>query len=168
MSNNRTLAKFKTEMKSLKNRMRFNIHERMLRTCGEIADNMRAAAPTDEGALARSVRVQDNTRQTSVNGFTFDQKVSVKIKGGGPLTLRRSAGGQVYDYAAAIEFGNERSKAQPFFYPTWRRYRQPAHRAIIETAEEALRGNREIAARRASGFTGSSRHEGVVIGKQHG
>lgn len=161
MSNNRSLAKFKTDMLNVQNQLRVSVRYRMVAICEEIAENMRAAAPTDEGNLAQSVRVVDITRDSAGSS-----DIAVKIKGGGRMTTRRSPNGQTYDYAAAIEFGNERSVAQPFFYPTWRRYNagNSVSRKIAETAKEALAGNKNVVSRRGSPQFGSLGGQGIITG----
>lgn len=140
---NPSVAKFKSEMKAIQNKLRYDVHKRLLKTAEEIAENMRNAAPKDEGNLAASIRVKDISKVTYATA-----RLAVKVLGGGPRTLRRSGrSGQVYDYALAIEFGNREHRAQPFFYPTYRRYRSPFPESFRETVEQSIKSNQQ----RASG-----------------
>lgn len=159
---NQSVAQFRTAMKNIRNQVRAGVRESFLLTAEEIAANMRDAAPKGEGNLAASVRVIDNTRQTSGSST-----VSVFIRGGGALTMRKSAEtGRAFDYSHAIEFGTEKMQAEPFFYPTWRRYRGYATRRTAESVEEAIERNREVVASRQRPPFNTTRRQGVVTGKQ--
>lgn len=137
---NPSVAKFKTKMLELREQMRYNTHERLIAMGEEIAENMANAAPKDVGTLAASVRVLDISKVTYGSA-----RLAIKIKAGGPTTLRRSAkSGNVYDYAHAIEFGNREHTAQPFFYPTYRRYRSAWPDKFQETVEETLQKGRVL------------------------
>lgn len=160
MAYNPSLAKFTTRMKTLKEQMRHNYHQRVLATAQEIADNMRAAAPKDKGVLADSVRVIDNSRIGRSSA-----RISVKVKAGGPTTVRRSASGEVYDYSAAVEFGTQEMQAEPFFYNTFRRYRAPFLDQAAETLEETIERNEKIRTYSGGDRVGG-RHQNVVVGKQ--
>jgi HK97 gp10 family phage protein len=164
MPYNPSLAKFKTTMKNIRNQLRVNVHQAMLNTAQEIADNMKAAAPKDKGVLADSVRVQDNTRIGPASS-----RLSVKIKAGGAMTRRRNAqSGEVYDYSAAVEFGTQDMAPEPFFYNTFRRYRSAWPDTAAETLEQTIEQNRKILDERAgaAGRNTGGRHKNVVVGKQ--
>jgi HK97 gp10 family phage protein len=92
----------------------------------KLAAAMRAAAPRaeeDGGELRRSIRV-------STTG-----KLAVTIRAGGRLTTTPSG----YDYSLAIEFGNEKSSAQPFFWPSYRAGRNAVIAAIHTSFRNALK-----------------------------
>lgn len=134
-----SVAKFKSEMKEVRNQLRYDVHTRLLLIAREIAENMSNAAPKDQGNLGASVRVVDISKVTEVSA-----RLAVKVKGGGPKTLRRSSrSGRVYDYALAIEFGNSEHKPQPFFYVTFRRYRAPFPDTFRETVEQSIKSNNQ-------------------------
>lgn len=163
MAYNPSLAKFKKDMTSIRARLRVDARQAMLNIAEEVAENMRSAAPKDEGSLAESVRVVDVSKS-----FANRTTLSVKILAGGPLTLRRNRkSGEVYDYAMANEFGTREMQAQPFFYNTFRRYQQIFPGQMAETLKESIEANNAIVARRASGVAGpsgrASRKGGVVI-----
>jgi HK97 gp10 family phage protein len=61
------------------------------------------------GALKHSVRIVPGKKDTIV-----------RVVAGGELTLRPSISGTPYDYARGDEFGTQKMRAQPFFFPTYR------------------------------------------------
>lgn len=163
MPYNPSLAKFKTEMHSIREQMRYNVHQRLLATGREIAENMKAAAPKDTGAVADSVRVEDVSRIGPASS-----SYSVKIKAGGPKTMRRSSkSGEVYDYSAAVEFGTQDMQPEPFFYNTFRRYRSHWPNQIAETFEQTLQRNQKILDQRSGdqGRHTGGRHQNVAVSK---
>jgi HK97 gp10 family phage protein len=58
--------------------------------------------------LANSIRKEPGRKETVV----------VVRAGGATTTVQH--GGRPYDYARAVEFGTEKTPAQPFFFPTYR------------------------------------------------
>lgn len=163
MAYNPSLAKFKTEMHSIKEQMRYNVHQRLLATGREIAENMKAAAPKLEGALAESVRVEDVSQIGPASS-----RFSIKIKAGGAATMRRNTkSGEIYDYSAAVEFGTQDMQAEPFFYNTFRRYRSHWPNQVAETIEQTLQRNQKILDQRSGdqGRHTGGRHQNVAVSK---
>lgn len=87
-------------------------------------------APTDEGKLRESVRIE--------RGQFGDR---FYVKAGGPTTTRpvREGVSATYDYANAVEFGTQKKKAEPFFYPTYRANRAQMKRSIQNVIRKAAR-----------------------------
>jgi HK97 gp10 family phage protein len=88
-----------------------------------------AAAPVDEGDLRGSVRVE--------RGRFGDR---FYVKAGGPKTTKPVRSGQTatYDAANAVEFGTQKMKARPFFYPTYRANRKYIRHGIEHEIRKAV------------------------------
>lgn len=96
-----------------------------------LSEAQRDAAPQGEtGNLRASCRVEDGRNE-----------LEVVVLAGGPLTTKevRIGSGEPYDYALAVEFGNARVGAQPFFFPIYRRMRRGIEGAINKAMEQALK-----------------------------
>jgi HK97 gp10 family phage protein len=97
-----------------------------------IASEIKSLAPVDDGsdtpgALKESVRVEAGEKK--------GRKV-VLIKAGGTAT--KDNGKRPYDHARANEFGTEKMKAQPFFFPVWRARRKEARKIIKAAVKRAV------------------------------
>lgn len=57
----------------------------------------------------------------------------------GDLSLSIFAGGPDAPYAFHVEFGTSKMPAEPFFYPSYRRYRKPMKSAAIRAANKGLK-----------------------------
>lgn len=79
--------------------------------------------------LLESIRVEDGKRP-----------LSVLVKAGGPLTTKevRAGSGIAYDYSLANEFGTQKMKAQPFFWPTYRLMKKRIRSALSRKARKAI------------------------------
>lgn len=159
MSYNPSLAKFKNEMRSIRERVRVDARKAARNQAEEIAQNMREVAAKDEGGLAESVRVIDVSK-------TFGNRVQITmmIRGGGRLTLRRNQkSGELYDYAVANEFGTREMRAQPFFYSTFRRYQSLWPETMAETVQESIAKNNEMLAQHEAGpSSGTQSGYGII------
>lgn len=95
-----------------------------------LGQEIASKAPTDEGALRASVRVERGKR-----GDRF------YVKAGGAKTTRPVREGQsaTYDYANAVEFGTRKKPARPFFYPTYRANRKYIRHGIEHELRKAAR-----------------------------
>lgn len=73
----------------------------------QVAERIREAAPRRTGALAASVRVERE-----------GDRVTIKAGGTADTTKAGRAGSQdaIFDEAVAMEYGNSRTRAEPFFY----------------------------------------------------
>lgn len=65
-----------------------------------------------------------------------DEK-SLYVKAGGPTTTKTSANGKAYDHALAKEFGTRHQKAEPFFFPTYQRWKPGARKRLIARLRRA-------------------------------
>lgn len=94
-----------------------------------LSEQMKQAAPVDEGDLRASNRVERGRR-----GDRF------YVKAGGPKTTKPVRKGQsaTYDAANAIEFGTGKMKARPFFYPTYRRNKASMRKAMEHEIKKAV------------------------------
>jgi HK97 gp10 family phage protein len=95
-----------------------------------LADAIRAVAPVKTGRLRDSIRVYRTRKELRfvvtakatreyVRNVRYEREVAVG-SGDTQGIARGSTAGVTYDYAVAVEFGNERAPAQPFFYNTAR------------------------------------------------
>jgi HK97 gp10 family phage protein len=81
---------------------------------------MQAVVPHGKtGKLAATIRVQPTSKPTVV-----------RVMAGGASTTVQDGIGQPYDYARAVEFGTQRTPAQPFFFPTFRLMRKKMRNAM--------------------------------------
>jgi HK97 gp10 family phage protein len=67
-------------------------------------------AGVQPGALKHSVRVVPDRSKDTI----------VRVVAGGQQTIRPSVSSTPYDYARADEFGTQKMRAHPFFFPTYR------------------------------------------------
>jgi hypothetical protein len=153
MGNNPSVRRFRTDMLNLSKDVGKSFHEEALAQADELIGNMRSAIDHNvSGHLAQSLRKQDVTNQN---------KISVLVRAGGHLTMRREASG-VHDYSLDEEFGNVREAPRPFFYSTFRFYQRAGVERFRETLDQAIEENNRQRATRAESFyqLGS----GVTIG----
>ncbi len=128
----------------------------------ELIENMRDVAPKDTGTMARTIRKRDVTKGSEGPGQL--QEVSVLVICGGPPTTRRTKAGTVYDYSLATEFGTQKEPPEPFFYSTFRKYRNFGNELFAETVSEAVEENNQLRAARSDGAAGyMSNFRGAVI-----
>lgn len=146
MGNNASVKRFKTDMKDLANRAKFNMHKEVLAQADELAGNIRRAIEHSvTGHLAESVRTQDVTNSD-------ETRISVLVRAGGRLTTKYSAAGP-FDYALAEEFGTTKEEPRPFFYSNVRLYRANGLDAFRETFEQTIAENNRLRASRAYNYS---------------
>lgn len=149
---NPTVQRFKTDMLDLVNRAKQDLHQTLVLQAQELAQNIKQAAPKRTGHLADSVRVRDIS--------TLDgSKLSVLVIAGGPKTIRRTKSGHSYDYAVGTEFGTHKEKAEPFFFSSYRLYKNGGMHRIEETVQQIVDRNNYMRAARSEWVT-----EGVSFG----
>lgn len=106
----------------------------MLTQAGLIAAEIKRVAPVDAtsehpGELKASVRI--------IEGKGDKKKAFVvKIAAG---DIKTKAGGKGFNYPRGVEFGTQKSPAQPFFWPIWRLRRKGARVAVRKAAVAAVR-----------------------------
>jgi HK97 gp10 family phage protein len=146
-------ARLKRVLAALSRNARQEIDREIEAQAIRIVAAMKARAPVGTGQLRNSVRYTkrslrvsilaggEPTRKASTGGVvrSFVQGVRDGLRG---RSTRRAAKGTAYDYAFANEFGTQNMRAQPFFYPTWRRNRNMAQRAIRAAVKKAVQNVR--------------------------
>lgn len=106
-------ARFLKAMQALPVQVRKELKTAIQKSANELADAQRRLAPVDDGELKKSIKVEYGTRKGR-GGAT--------VAGDPELTATVSAGDKDAFYAPFVEFGTSQpgSKAQPFFFPTYR------------------------------------------------
>ena len=94
----------------------------------EMMMRMRYLAPTDDGDLQASIRVEDGPRELSATVTAGGERTTR------PVRMAEKGNAPEYDYALGQEYGTEDMPAQPFFWPsvntTKKRVRRRIDRAI--------------------------------------
>jgi len=174
-SGNPTVKRFKTDMINFRNQLLGSFEDNLNRQADELMQNMRGSVPVDTGNLKRSIRKRTITRK-----FGNRARVSILVMAGGPMTTvryggrasyardvqigsgdtagiaRGGSGGVTYDYSLGIEFGTVDMKAEPFFYPTARRYQQAGRQSAAETLEKAIEENNRLREQRSDHYSRQS------------
>ncbi|AZO77487.1 MULTISPECIES: HK97-gp10 family putative phage morphogenesis protein [unclassified Bosea (in: a-proteobacteria)] len=88
-----------------------------------LAEAMKQVVPVDTGKTKGTIRVERGKR-----GDRF------YVKAGGPAT---TDGG--FDTATASEWGTQKEKAKPWFYPTWRRNKKQIRAGLDHEIKKAVR-----------------------------
>lgn len=103
-----------------------------LKSATEMVDTAKRLVPVEEGDLAQSIRMSPGPRPTSF-----------AVEAGGATTTKRVRAGTdaEYDYALAQEFGTQKMRARPFFWPAYRimrrKFKGRAARAINQAVKKA-------------------------------
>ncbi len=146
-SNNPSVRRFRTDMKDLVNKAKYNFHQETLAMADELIGNMeRAIEHNVTGHLKQSLRKKDITQK-----YGNRQVISVLVMAGGPLTTKYTALGG-FDYAQAEEFGTTKETPHPFFYGTFRLYQRDGLAQYRETLDQTIAENNRQRASRASGY----------------
>jgi HK97 gp10 family phage protein len=75
----------------------------------DLAQAIQAVVPVHEGTLKTTVHIVPGKKDTIV-----------RIVAGGQKTVRPAISSKPYDYARADEFGTQKMRAKPFFFPSYR------------------------------------------------
>jgi hypothetical protein len=147
-------------MLDLVNRAKQNFHETLLLQANELAGNIKAAAPVRTGALRDSVRVKD----VSTSDGT---KLSALVIAGGPKTTKRESSGP-HDYSVTTEYGSVKEAPEPFFFSTFRLYKQQGLEQFKETLDQTIDENNRVRALRGQNYNNSSAtvsvgHRGAIV-----
>lgn len=100
---------------------RAEIHAALEKSASELAATATSLAPKKTGALAASIGYTfgeykpDNANVRGIKTFGADNGV-----GDPDLTVTVHVGDAKAFYAAFVEFGTQKSSAQPFFFPAYR------------------------------------------------
>jgi HK97 gp10 family phage protein len=154
MTYNPSVARFKKDMLDIVNRAKQDYRKTLVKQAEELAENIREAAPKRTGTLRQSVRVRDISTET---------KVSVLVFAGGPLTTKRTAN-TVYDYAVGTEFGTQKENPEPYFYNTYRLYKNEGLAQIHETFDQVIEQNNQMRAARSEGLISYGSYTGGKAG----
>lgn len=130
---NRSLLRFKQLMKEIPEHLRQSLPEEVRSGAEMLASAMRKTVPTgDDGAheLRDSIRVEDG-----------EHSLKFFVKAGGALTTHPVEKGKsrFYDRANAVEFGTEKMRATPFFWPTYRLLKRKVRGRVNSGAKRALK-----------------------------
>lgn len=160
MGNNPSVRQFRTDMQDIVNRAKHNFHQTLLLQANELAGNIKAAAPVLTGALRDSVRVRD----VSTSDGT---KLSVLVIAGGPKTTKRENSGP-HDYSVTTEYGSVKESPEPFFFSTFRLYKQAGLDQFKQTLDETVEDNNRVRELRSQNYnnasaTVSAGYRGAVI-----
>ncbi|RQP05296.1 MAG: hypothetical protein D1H97_13545 [Paracoccus sp. BP8] len=101
----------------------------------QVASAMRYLAPREDGALIRSIRVEDaETIATSRGERGF---IGVVVKAGDDTTIVTSHTGARFQNAKLQEHGTKNMAANPYFNPAWRANRARVRSAISRAIRKA-------------------------------
>jgi HK97 gp10 family phage protein len=91
---------------------------------------MRGAVPVEHGALRNSIRMEVD-----------DSIFRITVMAGGKATTRPVRAGTTvtFDYALAQEYGTERMKENPFFWPMYRLLKKSRRRAVKAAMTRAIK-----------------------------
>jgi len=146
MASVRGVKRLQKRLERLGSESKQNIAKASLKAANRIVDDMKRAAPIDDGDLRDSIRAQPGKRRArdgTLMNADFNQ-TSVAV----------TAGDKTAFYAPFVEFGTAayvaggRFKgaqvparpAQPFFYPVWRGAQKKALGTVRRALNKALRG----------------------------
>lgn len=107
---NESLERLKKRLLALPRAAKKAAREAVFEEAFQLANLQRRVVPVESGALRDSIRVEDGKHDLQ----------AVVLAGGKTTTVAARSGQGKYDYANAVEFGNSESKAQPFFFPSYR------------------------------------------------
>lgn len=100
-----------------------------------VASAMRYLAPREDGALIRSIRVEDASQiNTSGGDHGF---IGVVVKAGDETTIVTNDTGARFQNAKLQEHGTKNMPANPFFNPAWRANRSRVRSAISRAIRKA-------------------------------
>ncbi|WGR61544.1 hypothetical protein E3U26_04240 [Paracoccus ferrooxidans] len=101
----------------------------------QVASAMRYLAPREDGALIRSIRVEDAaTIATSRGERGF---IGVVVKAGDDTTIVTNHTGARFQNAKLQEHGTKNMPANPYFNPAWRANRARVRSAISRAIRKA-------------------------------
>ncbi len=131
-SRNLSVKQFQDLMANLPKKVAEELQDAPFSEGERLADTMRKVVPQGidhRRELLESIRVEEGRKP-----------LQVFVKAGGPLTTKevRKGSGVSYDYALANEFGTQKMRAQPFFWPTYRLMKKRIRAAIAKKARKAI------------------------------
>lgn len=146
MARNASVERLKARLARVPAAARAAIDAEIEKQAGQIVTNMRLKAPVGTGTLRRSIGWKKGVMRATImaggeptakdSGAGVVRSFFLGIRDG--LRGRKTRKDGKYDYAFAVEFGTQKMKAQPFFFPTWRRARGSAGKAIKASIKKAI------------------------------
>lgn len=101
----------------------------------QVASAMRYLAPREDGALIRSIRVEDASSVTTSRGER--DFLGVMVKAGDETTIVTNESGSRFQNAKLQEHGTKNMPARPYFNPAWRANRTRVRSAITRAVRKA-------------------------------
>lgn len=115
-----------------------------------LAEDIRGAAPEDTGALKAAIRARVSQRglvarvgifgirKELLAGTAAGLRAARNISKRLAMRVASQLAGAPF-YARFVEFGTQKTKAQPYLYPTFRQKRRAIRGAIVQAAVGAIR-----------------------------
>jgi HK97 gp10 family phage protein len=142
------VKKLQDRLKRLTRTSKENIAAASLKAANRLVDEMKRAAPVDDGALRDSIKARP--------GYSRNQKGRL-VPTLNETSVAVVAGNKEAFHAPFVEFGtaphmnsgiyegtqHPGTVAQPFFYPTWRASQRRTLSAVRRALNKALRGTPE-------------------------
>ncbi|WP_449044198.1 hypothetical protein [Paracoccus versutus] len=101
----------------------------------KVASAMRYLAPREDGALLRSIRVEDASSVTTSRGER--DYLGVVVKAGDETTIVTNESGGRFQNAKLQEHGTKNMPANPYFNSAWRANRTRVRSAITRAVRKA-------------------------------
>jgi HK97 gp10 family phage protein len=132
------VKEFEKKLKDMPAEIRKEIRGALQKSSEEIVPAMKHTVPRRSGDLAKSIGSTFGSFKASnpnVRGILDKRKRSADPD----LSLTIHAGDKKAWYAALVEFGTVKTKAQPFFLPVWRAYRKRAVSRVKRATSKAIK-----------------------------
>jgi HK97 gp10 family phage protein len=120
---NPSVLRFQALVRMLPQAIRRDVFAAVEGGADTMAADMRRRVPVGGGTLSASIRTEPDAAH-----------LRVTIRAGGPTTTTAHG----YDYSLGIEFGNEDTPAQPFFWPAYRAKRRAVRAGIKQAMRTAV------------------------------
>lgn len=101
----------------------------------QVASAMRYLAPREDGALIRSIRIEDAATIATRRGDRGF--IGVVVKAGDDTTMVTNGSGARFQNARLQEHGTKDMPANPYFNPAWRANRARVRSAISRAVRKA-------------------------------
>lgn len=110
--------RLKARLQAIPGRMRAEVRAAIEKSADELVGMQQRLAPVDDGVLRDSIRKEPG-----------DHDLAVAVKAGSDAAF----------YARFVEFGTQRTPAQPFFFPAYRALRKRIRARISRAVRKAVR-----------------------------
>lgn len=129
---------FEKQLKAMPQEVRKEIKGALEKSAGEIVPAMKHLVPRRSGDLANSIDStfgEFKSDNPNVRGI-LDKRKKIADP---DLTVTIHAGDKKAWYAALVELGTIKMKAQPYFMPVWRAYRKRAVSRVKRATSKAIK-----------------------------